>query len=118
MKAKGHAEIVEMATCQLIGHLLETHATQEIFCNLFPRHFGELHPLHQLMTPHCQGTSPVGGLGLSALLDVERYMHRLFSIGYLGSRKYVNEYYKNQDYADADFEYQMKVVSLIFKLNY
>ena len=112
MKAKGHAEIVEMVACQLVGHLIETHATQEIFCNLFPRHFGELHPLHQLMTPHCQGTSPVGGLGLSALLDVERYMHRLFSIGFLGSRKFVNEYYKNQDYADADFEYQIKVDTL------
>ncbi|XP_066921490.1 polyunsaturated fatty acid 5-lipoxygenase-like isoform X2 [Clytia hemisphaerica] len=107
-KAKGHVEIVEMATCQLIGHLLETHATQEIICNLFPRHLGSLHPLHQLMTPHCQGTSPVGGLGLAALLDVERYMHRLFSIGYVGSRQYVNKYYEEQDYLNADFNHQLK----------
>ena len=52
-------------------------------------------------------------MGLSALLDVDRYMHRLFSIGYMGSRKYVNEYYNEQDYADTDLEYQLKVILYI-----
>lgn len=100
-----------MAVCQLVGHLLDTHATQEIFCNIFRRHMGRLHPLHQVMLPHCTGTTPVGALGLGALLDHERYMHKLFNIGFMGSRILVNERYKRQHYDDADFDLQLKVAS-------
>lgn len=118
LQAKGSVEIVEMAVCQLIGHLLETHSTQEVFCNLFRRHLGSLHPLHQIMVPHCEGTSPVGALGLGALFDHERFMHRLFNIGHVGSRILVNEHYKFQSYEDADFELQLEVWALYCNLKF
>lgn len=108
LKAKGLVDIVDMAVCQLDGHLVQTHKTEEIICNLYKRHFSVYHPLYHILLHHCEGTTPVGALGITALINEERYMHRLFRFGHTGTRFLINEYYKKKTYADADLEYILK----------
>ena len=116
LQAKGFVEIVDIALCQVKGHLLDTHVTQELFCNVYQRHFGSRHPIFQLMTPHCEGTTPVGALGVTALTNEGRYMHRLFNMGHIGTRELINEFYKLQDYSDSDFEALLQVNSTRIEL--
>ncbi|XP_047136503.1 polyunsaturated fatty acid 5-lipoxygenase isoform X1 [Hydra vulgaris] len=108
LQAKGFADIADMAVCQLKEHLVETHSVQELFCNVFKRHLSPWHPVHQIMLPHCEATSPVGALGISSLIDENKYMHKLFNIGHIGARKLINKAYEEQDYSDSDFEYLIK----------
>lgn len=114
LHAKASVETVEMITCQLIGHLLETHKTQEIFCNLYRRHLGKLHPLYQIMIHHCEGTTPVGALGINRITSHGGLAHNLMNIGHFGAKIYMNEAYKKQHYNDTDFEIRLKVERIIF----
>ena len=107
--AKGFVEVVDMVICQVKCHLLDTHITQEVFCNLFRRHFSSRHPLFEMFESHCEGTTPVGALGITSLIDEYRYLHRLFHIGHTGTRKLINLFYEKQHYDDSDFNMLLEV---------
>ena len=107
--AKALVEVVDMVICQVKCHLLDTHITQEMFCNVFRRYFSSRHPLYEVIESHCQGTTPVGALGITSLIDQDRYLHRLFYVGHIGTRKLINIYYQQQHYDDSDFSILLKV---------
>lgn len=106
--AKGFVDIVDMVICQVKCHLLDTHLTQENFCNLFRRHLGTRHPLYDLIESHCEGTTPVGALGITSLIDENRFLHKLFHIGHTGTRMLINNFYQKQHYDDIDFPMLLK----------
>ena len=101
--------MADLAMCQIKSHFLETHMTQELFCNLYKRHLSPTHPLYEPMSFHCEGTSPVGALGLGALIDEKRYMHMLFNMGHIGTKKLINKFYLKRTYDDADILQKLKV---------
>lgn len=114
--AKGFVEVVDMVICQVKCHLLDTHITQEVFCNLFRRHFSSRHPLFEMFESHCEGTTPVGALGITSLIDEYRYLHRLFHIGHTGTRKLINLFYEKQHYDDSDFNMLLEVRAVFIQL--
>ena len=116
--AKGFVEVVDMVICQVKCHLLDTHITQEVFCNLFRRHFSSRHPLFELFESHCEGTTPVGALGITSLIDEYRYLHRLFHIGHTGTRKLINLFYQKQHYDDSDFNMLLEVRAVFNQLSH
>lgn len=115
--AKGFVEVVDMVICQVKCHLLDTHITQEVFCNLFRRHFSSRHPLFEMFESHCEGTTPVGALGITSLIDEYRYLHRLFHIGHIGTRKLINLFYQKQHYDDSDFNMLLEVRAVFIQLS-
>lgn len=115
--AKGFVEVVDMVICQVKCHLLDTHITQEVFCNLFRRHFSSRHPLFEMFESHCEGTTPVGALGITSLIDEYRYLHRLFHIGHTGTRKLINLFYQKQHYDDSDFNMLLEVRAVFIQLS-
>lgn len=66
---------------------------------------------------HCEGTTPVGALGITSLIDEYRYLHRLFHIGHTGTRKLINLFYQKQHYDDSDFNMLLEVRAVFIQLS-
>ena len=100
----------ELAICQVQGHLYESHIRMEIICDVYPRHISPTHPLYQVFTSHCAGTSALGFLGGdNYLLMPGGAFDRVFNFGLPGAKMMLNAAADNDHYEKLDFVQRLEV---------
>ena len=107
--AKEEVQRADIVYVEIIEHLLKTHLLMEPICVIMKRTFSKLHPLYQLLKPHCNYLSVTNSVGVPALFDQNEFLHILFSISNTGSINLLNKGYKEMTWEDTNFEENLKV---------
>ena len=107
--AKQLYQVADFAYVEMVEHLLKTHIILQPICVIAKRTISEFHPLNELLRWHCRGLITTNINGFPKLIRPGGYMHRLFSIGHVGSIELLNKAYKDYSWEGAGFWESIKV---------
>ena len=109
MIAKAFLQVADFAVVEIYEHLLKTHIRIEPICICIHRHLPPKHPLYMFLKIHCRGLLPINSYGFPRLTGEQKYTHKLFGMGHVGTMQILNNGYLNMKWKDNDLLVNIKV---------